>query len=119
MPQAKYQVHAFCNKCGEIHNMYIGVIRLYNGPLKKESIADTFEGKELSSSMAVLTSTKFICPKTKRFTLQEDNNKFFLVPFLETDQGAIDSKDRGVKKRNSLYRVFPRTLNVDNELKIL
>jgi hypothetical protein len=28
------------------------------------------------------------------------------VPFLETDQGAIGSKDRGNKKSNSLFRDF-------------
>jgi len=86
--------------------MYVGAIILDGGPPKKKSIADTFAGKELPPRIAALTSTKFICPNTKRFTLQEDDNQIFLVPFLEKDQGSIDSGDRGIKKRNSLFRDF-------------
>ncbi len=114
MQQSKYQVYAFCNRCGGIHNMYIGVIRLYDGPPNKESIVDTFAGKELPSRIAALTGTKFICPKTKRFTLQEDNNQIFLVPFLETVQGSTESKDKGIKKRNSLFRDFSHVYSSDD-----
>ena len=73
---------------------------------RKKTVADTFAGKELPPNIAALTNTKFICPNTKRFTLQEDNNQIFFVPFSETDQGAIGSRDRGNKKSNSLFRIF-------------
>ena len=76
---SKYKAHAICNRCGELHNMYVVAIRLYACPQKKESIADIFAGKELSSYIAALTSTKFICSNTKRFTLQEDNNQIFSI----------------------------------------
>jgi len=72
--------------------MYIGVIRLNDGPPKKESIADTFAGKELLPSIAALSSTKFVCPNTKRFTLQEDNNQIFLVPSLEIGKEAVNQE---------------------------
>ncbi len=94
--------------------MYIGAIRLYDGPSKKESITDTFAGKKLPPSITALTSTKFICPKTKRFTLQEDNNQIFLVPFLETGNGAIDSRDRSRKKTNCLFRDFSHAYSGDD-----
>ncbi len=94
--------------------MYIGAIRLYDGPSKKESITDTFAGKKLPPSITALTSTKFICPKTKRFTLQEDNNQIFLVPFLETAKGAIDSRNRGTKIRNCLFRDFSHVYSSDD-----
>ena len=106
MQQAKYQVHAFCNRCKGIHNMYVGTLRLDARSPKKETVADTFAGKELPPNIAALTNTKFICPNTKRFTLQKDSNQIFFVPFLETDQGTIGSKDRGNKKSNSLFRDF-------------
>ncbi len=114
MQQTKYQVYAFCNRCGGLHNMYIGVIKLYDGPPNKKSIVDVFDGKVLPPHIAVLTSTKFICPKTKRFTLQKDNNQIFLVPFLETSREFIDSRDQDVLKRNSLFRDFSHVYSSDD-----
>ncbi len=111
---SKYQVCAICKRCGEMHNMYNGAIRLYDGPSKQKSIADTFGGKELPPSIAALISSKFICPNTKRFTLQEDNNQIFLIPFLETDKGTIGSRDRSIKKRNSLFRDFSHVYSSDD-----
>ncbi len=103
---SKYQVRAICKRCGEIHNMYIGFIRLYDGPPKQKSITDTFGGKELPPSIDALISTKFICPNTKRFTRQEDSNQIFLVPYLE--------RDRGIKKINSLFRDFSHDYSSDD-----
>ncbi len=94
--------------------MYIGVIKLYDGPSNKKSIVDVFDGKVLPPHIAVLTGTKFICPKTKRFTLQEDNNQIFLVPFLEASQVTIDSGDQGILKRNSLFRNFSHGYSSDD-----
>ena len=103
---SKYQVRATCKRCGGIHNMYVGFIRLYDGPPKQKSITDTFGGKELPPSIAALISTKFICPNTKRFTRQEDSNQIFLVPYLE--------RDRGIKKINSLFRDFSHDYSSDD-----
>ncbi len=93
--------------------MYIGVIKLYDGPPNKKSIVDVFDGKTLPPRIAVLTGTKFICPKTKRFTLQEDNNQIFLVPFLEASQVAVDLRDQGILKRNSLFRNYLHVYSSD------
>ena len=111
---SKYKAHAICNRCGELHNMYVVAIRLYACPRKKESITDIFAGKELPSNIAALTSTKFICPNTKRFTLQEDNNQIFLIPFLETDKETIDSRNRSIKKINSLFRDISHVYSSDD-----
>jgi len=86
--------------------MYVGFISLYDGPPEQKSITDTFGGKELPPSIDALISTKFICPNTKRFTLQEDSNQIFLVPYLE--------RDRGIKKINSLFRDFSHDYSSDD-----
>ena len=111
---SKYQVHAICKRCGGSHNMHIGFIRLYDGSPKQKSIADTFGGKELPPRIAALCSTKFICPNAKRFTLQEDSNQIFLVPCLETGKDAIGSRNRGIKKINSLFRDFSHDYSSDD-----
>lgn len=107
MQQAKYQVHAFCNRCKGIHNMYVGKFRLDARSPKKETVADTFVGKEIPPNIAALTNTKFICPNAKRFTLQKDSNQIFLVPFLETDQGVLGSKDQ-VKSLRDKNFILPK-----------
>ncbi len=92
--------------------MYVSTIRLDSSPPKKISIADVFAGNELPPCIAALTKTKSIYQKTKRFTLQEDNNQISLVPFLETDQGHIASRDRGIKKETVYSEFFHKYIQL-------
>jgi hypothetical protein len=75
---ANYSVHAFCNECFEVHPLGI-IINMNDGPVKKESINDTFAGKEIPSNFQFVNNM-FRCPKTKKMTSQKDNDHVFLVP---------------------------------------
>ena len=75
---AEYAVHFFCDECGEVHPLGIG-IQLSDGPAKRGSIGDTYAGKELPTAVATLIGNKTICPNTGKLTSQADNNQVFLV----------------------------------------
>lgn len=55
-------------------------ISLNDGPAKKESIGNTYAGKELPAQVGTLSNNTVTCPVTKKLTSQEDNNQVFLVP---------------------------------------
>ena len=55
-------------------------ISLKDGPVEKESIGNTYAGKELDPNVANLINNKIQCPNTGKLTIQEDNNQVFLVP---------------------------------------
>ena len=76
---AKYSIHFFCNECSQVHPIGI-TLSLDDGPAKKESIADTYAGKELPPQVATLSNNEVTCPNTGKLTSQEDNNQVFLVP---------------------------------------
>ncbi len=76
---AKYMVHFFCDECSNVHPLGI-VVELNDGPAQKESINDTYAGKELPTAVATLIGNKTTCPNTKKLTSQSDNNQVFLVP---------------------------------------
>lgn len=76
---ATYSVYYFCNECSEVHPMEIS-LALDDGPTSKESIGDTYNGKELPPRVAELTNNTLTCPSTKKLTTQKDNNQVFLVP---------------------------------------
>ena len=79
---AQYSVYFFCNECGDVHPLGIN-IGLNDGPAKKESIGDTYAGKELPAAIVTLIGNKTICPNTKKWTSQEDNEQVFLVPISD------------------------------------
>jgi hypothetical protein len=61
----KYGIFASCNACGDDHPMGILVI-LQSGPVKKQSIASAFAGKDLPPNLASLKDNRVYCPKTGR-----------------------------------------------------
>ena len=76
----KYQLHAFCDECGETHFIDI-TIQLDEGPSQKEKLMNAFAGKEIPPEIAALIiSNEFLCPQTGEITSQNDNNQVFLVP---------------------------------------
>ena len=76
---AKYSVHFFCDECSEVHPMKINLV-LDDGPAAKESIGNTYAGRDLPPQVATLSNNKITCPNTGRLTSQENNNQVFLVP---------------------------------------
>lgn len=76
---ALYSVYFFCNECGDVHPLGISV-NLDDGPTKKESVNDVYQGKELPGSIVTLNNISTICPKTKIKTSQKNNDQVFLVP---------------------------------------
>ncbi len=76
---AQYQVHCFCDECGQTHPTGIG-IRLDDGPADRQSVGNAYAGRELPPSVATLRGNQFPCPVTKRMTVQQDNDQVFLVP---------------------------------------
>jgi len=76
---AQYSVHFFCDECGEVHPLGIS-IGLNDGPTQKDSIGNTYAGKELPPEIAIIEGNMTNCPNTGKMTSQKDNNQIFLVP---------------------------------------
>ena len=76
---ASYEVHLFCDECGETHP-FPTAISLEDGPADKASIGDTYEGKALPPEITELLSNPIYCPATARRTFQADKDQVFLVP---------------------------------------
>ncbi len=76
---AMYEIHVFCNECGQTHSMEMA-ITLNDGPADRASIGNTYAGKELPFEILELSENETLCPKTGNFFTQQDNNQVFLVP---------------------------------------
>jgi hypothetical protein len=76
---AKYQVHMFCNECGQTHPFPIG-FEMVDGPPTKAAVGDVYDGIELPPQLATMVNNSLQCPVTGRLTTQKDNNQVFLVP---------------------------------------
>ena len=76
---AKYKVQFFCDECGQTHDLHIS-ISLNDGPVAKESIENSYAGKELPIEITLLSNNKTECPVTGKLTTQKNNNQVFLVP---------------------------------------
>ena len=76
---ARYSVLALCNKCGGLHELDMSV-ELKDGPIKKQSIADTYPGEPLPQRLASLSGSIVTCPATGRQSTQKNNHQIFLVP---------------------------------------
>ena len=76
---AQYDVYVFCDACSVPHRMGIS-IELNDGPAEEKSIGDTYAGRDLPRQVANLTNNRTVCPNTKKFIPQRDNNQVFLVP---------------------------------------
>jgi hypothetical protein len=81
---AQYDVWVFCNHCGDVHPMGIS-ISLDDGPAERESIGNLYAGKDLPQNVAALTNNHTVCPETKKWFVQKDNNQVFLVPASDDD----------------------------------
>ncbi len=77
MPQ--FKIHFFCNECGQTHPLPMR-LELDKVLIMNESIGDVYAGEELPSNIASIINTKTVCPNTKKWTIQKDNNQIFLVP---------------------------------------
>ena len=75
----KYAIHVFCNECGDVHPMRI-TISLKDGPTDKQSVGDTYSGRDLPQEIANLINNRIQCPKTGKLFVQKDNDQVFLVP---------------------------------------
>jgi hypothetical protein len=76
---ARYSIHFFCDECSQVHQIWI-TLTLDDGPPAKESIGNTYAGKELPPQVATLIDNKTTCPNTGKLTSQKDNSQVFLVP---------------------------------------
>jgi hypothetical protein len=75
----QYSVLVYCADCGETHPMGI-CVGLDNGPSKKASIGDAYQGKALPKNIANMADNRITCPKTGNWITEADNNQVFLVP---------------------------------------
>jgi hypothetical protein len=55
-------------------------VELKDGPIKKQSIADTYPGESLPQNLAGLSGSIVTCPTTGRQFIQKSNQQIFLVP---------------------------------------
>ena len=77
MPE--YAVYVFCNECGDVHPMGIQ-IALKDGPKDKQSVGDTYSGRDLPTNIVNMINNYTLCPKTNELFLQKNNDQVFLVP---------------------------------------
>jgi hypothetical protein len=75
----KYEIFVFCDNCGDVHPTRISVL-LNDGPIEKASVSDTYAGRALPGSLAMLSNNEVRCPKTDQMFTQKDNHQIFLVP---------------------------------------
>jgi hypothetical protein len=74
-----YDVSVYCKECGLDHPV---LLRVYveDGPERKQSIAELFQGRSLPPQVAAIRCRNALCYKTgKQFHFQNDN-EIFLVP---------------------------------------
>lgn len=55
-------------------------IRLEDGPVTRNTIANIYAGKEIPTELLLLMRNKVMCPDTGILTTQTDRKKVFLVP---------------------------------------
>jgi hypothetical protein len=77
MPQ--YEISVQCSDCGHEHQALIK-IHLDHGPVHKQSVAESFQGRSMPPQVMALKTLWALCRRTgKRFYLENDE-KVFLVP---------------------------------------
>lgn len=76
---ARYDVYVFCNECGDVHPMGI-TIELKDGPADRKSIGDAYAGKEIPPNIVNLINNRIVCPRTRKWFTQKDNNQVFIIP---------------------------------------
>ncbi len=76
---ATYEVHLFCDECGETHP-FPTAISLDDGPADKASIGDTYRDRDIPPDITEMLSNPIYCPTTARRTFQADNDQVFLIP---------------------------------------
>ena len=83
---ARYSIHLFCDECAQTHSLGI-MVNLEDGPVEKDSIGNTYEGKDVPESLRTcIHDNCTICPKTNRIISQVDTPNYyncFLVPIKE------------------------------------
>ena len=83
MPQ--YDLYVRCVECAAVHPMRIRIY-LESGPLEKQSIAETYPGKNRPPQLQAIDGHKTLCLKTGRMFIQEHNDQIFLVPSYSTER---------------------------------
>jgi hypothetical protein len=76
---AKYEVHVFCSECSRERSARI-TLTLNDGPPKKESIGDAYQGRDLPATIVMVRKNSHQCPETGMTFAQDSNNDIFLVP---------------------------------------
>lgn len=75
----RYDIHVRCNQCGGIHPMRIR-IHLDDGPVDKQSIAETFQGKAVPPQVLAIERHNTLCLRTGKVFKPESNDQIYLVP---------------------------------------
>ena len=76
---AAYDIVHLCKDCGREHPLLMRIY-LNDGPSRKQSIAESFQGRSVPAQVAAIRGHKALCLKTGRnFTLENDD-QIFLIP---------------------------------------
>jgi hypothetical protein len=85
LPVPQYDIYVRCVECGAVHPMRIR-IHLDNGPLEKQSIAETYPGATRPPQLQAIDGHKTLCLKTGRMFIQENLDHIFLVPSYSSER---------------------------------
>lgn len=80
-----YDIFTLCKDCGSEHPL---LMRIYidDGPNRKQSVAESFQGRSVPPQVAAIRAHKALCLKTGRnFTLENDDQIFLIPSFFKAD----------------------------------
>jgi hypothetical protein len=74
-----YEIFVHCHDCGREHPLLMK-IHLDEGPDRKQSVAESFQGRSTPPQVTALKGHKALCLRTGRKFHVEDDAEIFLVP---------------------------------------
>lgn len=74
-----YEISVHCDECGGEHPTRVRIY-LKDGPVEKQSIAETFQGTSVPPQVSAIQEHKTLCLKTGKMFGQQNYEQIFLIP---------------------------------------
>jgi hypothetical protein len=73
---AQYDVYVTCNECGGVHPMGMGIY-LENGPIDKQNITDTYQGRSLPPQVQAIKGQNSMSKDRKAIYTRRQQTSIF------------------------------------------